>query len=425
LTCLAQPDRDSAAPEDNASPAYERLERWVRDHVFKSVHGSQLIYNTCWEDPRLDRQALQVGPRDVIVTITSAGCNALDYALQGPAHVHAVDVNPRQNALLELKIAGIRALDFETFFTIFGAGRHPNFARIYESQLRPLLSPRAGQYWDRRRHFFTGEGHRPTFYFHGTTGIFAWLLNLYVNRVISARRHVDAMLDADSLDAQRDIYHRQLRPRMWRPSLRWLLRRDTVMSMLGVPRPQRDQIDQQFPGGLSTFIENCVNTVFGEMSLRDNYFWRVYLTGRYTRDCCPDYLKPAPFHRLKNGLVDRVSVHTMSIAQFLESSSFAGGPGAPTRFVLLDHMDWLAAHHAPALRREWQAIVDRAAPSARLLWRSAGTHTDFVNDVPIRVAGRTRRVGDLLRYNRPLAARLHQLDRVHTYGSFHVADLCC
>jgi S-adenosylmethionine-diacylgycerolhomoserine-N-methlytransferase len=38
-----------------------------------------------------------------VVMITSAGCNALDYLLDDPARIHAIDVNFRQNALLELK----------------------------------------------------------------------------------------------------------------------------------------------------------------------------------------------------------------------------------------------------------------------------------------------------------------------------------
>ena len=53
---------------------------------------------------------LELGPDDNVLVITSAGCNALDYALAGPRHVYAVDLNPRQNALLELKKAAIRAL---------------------------------------------------------------------------------------------------------------------------------------------------------------------------------------------------------------------------------------------------------------------------------------------------------------------------
>ena len=47
------------------------------------VHQHQLVYNTCWEDPRLDRQALELTAEDAVLVITSAGCNALDYALAG------------------------------------------------------------------------------------------------------------------------------------------------------------------------------------------------------------------------------------------------------------------------------------------------------------------------------------------------------
>ncbi|MCA9161300.1 MAG: DUF3419 family protein, partial [Planctomycetales bacterium] len=74
------------------------LSNWISGRVFKFVHGNNLVYNTCWEDPRLDRQALELTSSDRVLVITSAGCNALDYALTGPAHVYAVDMNPRQNA---------------------------------------------------------------------------------------------------------------------------------------------------------------------------------------------------------------------------------------------------------------------------------------------------------------------------------------
>ena len=74
----------------------------ISSRLFAAVHDRNLIYNTCWEDPALDRVALDFRPDDRVLVITSAGCNALDYLLAGPAEVNAVDMNPRQNALLEL-----------------------------------------------------------------------------------------------------------------------------------------------------------------------------------------------------------------------------------------------------------------------------------------------------------------------------------
>ena len=57
----------------------------LNTRIFKAVHRRNLIYNTCWEDPALDREALGLGPADRVMVITSAGCNALDYLLAGAA----------------------------------------------------------------------------------------------------------------------------------------------------------------------------------------------------------------------------------------------------------------------------------------------------------------------------------------------------
>ena len=139
--------------------------------------------------------------------------------------------------------------------------------------------------------------------------------------------------------------------------------------------------------------------------------------GFYTRDCCPEYLKEDNFERLRR-LMPRLKIHTLTVTEYLRRAE----PGL-TRFVLLDHMDWLSSAHDPVLKRQWQAIVRRAAPGARLLWRSGGLVVDFIDPIEVEVGGRRRRLGELLTYHRALATELHARDRVHTYGSFYIADL--
>ena len=66
------------------------------------------------------------------------------------------------------------------------------------------------------------------------------------------------------------------------------------------------------------------------------------------------------------------------------------------------------------------------APSytnARILWRSAGFQVDFVDPLRVQRSGRTCAVGDLVEYRTGLAKDCHRRDRVHTYGSFYIADL--
>lgn len=391
------------------------LRTWLSNRVFRFVHGNNLVYNACWEDPRIDRQALQLSSDDTLLVITSAGCNALDYLIAGCGTVHAVDMNPRQNALLELKLAAARQLAYEDFFAFFGDGFHPDGRRLYERQLAGLLTSASRRYWDRWIEFFTDP--RCSFYFRGTSGAFARGIAAYIDRVLKMRREIQDLLAATTIDRQRELYA-AIEERLWSPTLKFMLDRDATLSLLGVPKPQRRQIDRQYPGGVVAFIRDCMRAVFAELPLVDNYFWRVYITGRYTPDCCPTYLTPSGYDFIRNIDPERLQLHTSSVCQYLNTTQTTF-----TRFVLLDHMDWLADHHRPAIQSEWQAIADRAASRCRILWRSGGLRTDFLNDVRIRYGGREATLPEHLTFDVELAARLHAQDRVHTYGSFYIADL--
>ena len=386
--------------------------------LFNLCHGRQLVYNACWEDPRLDRVALDLHADDRVLMITSAGCNALDYALDSPRHIYAVDMNYRQNALLELKQAAIRSLDFEDFFALFGQGRFPKFDLVYKARIRHQLSPASQSFWDSRANLFNGTKRRESFYFRGTAGLFAWLINIYIDRVAGIRGAMTDLLSAKTLEEQQEIYERDIKAAFWGPFIRWVVRRDSTMSLLGVPASQRRQLEHGYPGGIAQFIEDRLDTVFTQVSFADNYFWRVYLTGEYTRECCPSYLQLENFQRLKEGLVDRISTHTTTLLDFLKHRHVE-----ISRYVLLDHMDWLHEQHHDILQAQWQTIVDQASPQARVIWRSAALEVDFIDPIKVNHDGEETELGSLLSYHDGLAEHLHVQDRVNTYASFYIADI--
>jgi len=366
---------------------------WVSGRVFNAVHKNNLVYNTCWEDPRLDRVALNITPADNVMVITSAGCNSLDYAITEPNHVYAVDMNPRQNALLELKMAGIRSLEFDDFFKMFGEGRLPGAKEIYADKLRSHLCSWSQEYWDKKIKFF--DNRRKPFYYRGTSGAFARFVKIYIDRVIKARPQVDAILAAETLEEQQRIYREELHDKFWSNLIKFTMNRDTTLSMLGVPKAQRRQIENQYEGGVVKFVQDCLEAVFVTLPLHDNYFWRVYINGSYTRECCPEYLKEEHFQKLRDGGVDRISTHTDSVQGFLEKHD-----GEISRFVLLDHMDWLSDKYFSLLESEWQAIVQSAAPQARVIWRSGGLKTEFIEDVNVKRNGSMQPINELLTLSR-------------------------
>lgn len=382
--------------------------------IFDAIYSRSLVYNTCWEDPAVDRRALALGPDDTVVVITSAGCNALDYALQAPRRIHAVDANPRQNALLELKIAGIRRLSFDDYFAIFGEGYHARFAELYREHLRAELSPFAQTWWDRHGGWFTSG--RGSFYFHGLSGLVARGVRAYFATRPRLKRAMADLFSARDVAEQQAIYDQRIAPELWSKPVNWIISRQFVMSLLGVPYPQRRLVEAQHDGGVSGFIRSAVQYVFRQLPLNDNYFWHVYMTGRYRRDCCPEYLKEANFQRLRDGLVDRIQMHTSTVTQFLRTHD-----EPISRFVLLDHMDWMSSYHPAALVEEWEAIRERAAPGARILLRSAHARPAYLDEV--RIGPDRARLRDAFRFMDAEADSLQPCDRVHTYAGFVIADV--
>jgi len=384
------------------------------DHaLFNAIYSRNLVYNTCWEDPAIDRQALALGPDDTMLVISSAGCNVLDYALLGPKRIHAVDANPRQIALLELKIAAIRALDYDDYFAIFGEGHHSDFKNLYQQKLRVQLSPFARQWWDKHWDWFAGK--HGSFYFHGLSGMVARGVRAYFKLRPGLASAINALLDAKSLPEQQKIYDERVSPLLWNKTVNWIISRQFVMSLLGVPYPQRKLVEAQHEFGIHGFIRGAVEYVFRQLPLADNYFYRVYLTGRYRRDCCPEYLKEAGFNALKAGLVDRIELHTTTVTELLSKNA------TPiSRFVLLDHMDWMSSYYPDALIEEWNAILNRATPGVRILLRSAQSKPAFLES--IRVGPGQNRLREIFHFDDDLADSLQSGDRVHTYAGFVIAD---
>ncbi len=386
--------------------------------LFNAVHGRNLVYNTCWEDPALDRIALDFQPDDRVVVITSAGCNALDYLLAGAGEVNAVDVNPRQNALLELKVAAIRGLNHDAFWELFGNGGSPYAREMYHDALRQQLTPRSQHYWDRYIAFFGGKGWRRSFYYRGTSGFFAKLLMVKAGAMQRLRQPIEDLLQAQTIEEQREIYETKLRDRLWTHWMRWFLARHATLSLIGVPWPQRNEIVMQYPGGIAQYIRDCVEAVVMQLPFSTNYFWRVYLQGFYTPTSCPEYLKPENFERLKKGLLDRLNICTCTVTNFLEKTE-----AGLTKFVLLDHMDWMSWYYPQALVEEWNAILAKSRPGARVIFRSAGLQIRYLDPLRVQFRGKETALGNLLHYHPEQAAELHARDRVHTYGSFYIADL--
>jgi len=411
---------------------------FILNYLSKKVWEETIVFNCVWEDPHIDKQALNiVKDESVICTITSAGCNVLSLALESPKHIYAIDLNPCQNALLELKIAAIREFDYEQCWQLFGTGRLNKFSKVWYPRLRQHLTPASRAFWDKNANFFDGNGGllgRNSFYYHGCTGILAYAVVKIYFRLLGLTGPFNDIIHADTLEEQRKIYETRIKKRMWNPVLRWLISSKTAMSLLnGVPSAQQKLLEEE--GGAESvgkFIQEALEEVLLTLPLKNNYFYRVYIeNGQYSKDCCPDYLIKKNFKKLKeNRLIDRISIHTTTVEEFLKNhKSDDEEVSEPLKdidtFILLDHMDWMSSNeNRKLLESEWQQILDHSKEEGcRYLYRSASKEANFVKETKVSYQGNYTTVAEVLQWDSLKANKLHKLDRVHTYTSFFIADL--
>lgn len=261
---------------------------------------NEYIYAFTWEDPRVDQELLNIGSDDVILAITSAGDNILDYLQQSPKRIHAVDLNPNQNHLLELKAASFTALGYRDVWKIFGEGKHEDFRDILISRLSPHLSSQAFQYWLDHTSIFTSPSSLGLYETGGSRH--AIKMVRYLFKVFGLADAVKEMCETQTLPEQRAMWPRIRRVLMSRP-LNWAIVSTEwfAWKAAGVPPAQRNMIVNDYlernglSGGVKKssdvsgqaiweYVVDTLDPVVRDTLLSDdNYFYFLTLQGRFSR----------------------------------------------------------------------------------------------------------------------------------------------
>ena len=208
--------------------------------------NDEYIYAFTWEDARIDSRLLKITGDDVILAITSAGDNILSYALERPKRIHAVDLNPAQNHLLELKVAAYRSLDYQDTWKLFGEGKHEKFQELLLQKLSPHLSSHAFDYW---QHVgpSTFDPRSKGLYFTGGSR-HALKLVSWLGSLLGVRNDMRRMCEAQTLNEQREIWTKRVRKVLLSQLLAYFVigSERFLWKALGVPGEQRAMIEEDY-----------------------------------------------------------------------------------------------------------------------------------------------------------------------------------
>ncbi|KAH2918777.1 hypothetical protein KXW73_002929 [Aspergillus fumigatus] len=352
---------------------------------------NEYIYAFNWEDPRVDHRLLDIKRDDVILAITSAGDNILDYLQKSPRRVHAVDLNPNQNHLLELKVASFMALGHRDVWKIFGEGKHPEFRELLISRLSAHLSSQAFQYWLEHTHIFTSKYGKGLYETGGSRH--AIKMVRYLFKVFGLEGQVKKLCEAQTLAEQREIWPKIRAVLMSKP-LHWAVVSTEwfAWKAAGVPRNQRNMIvDDYFKRlGLTKdmnqgkdisgrsiwqYVVDTLDPVVNEtMISNDNYFYFLCLQGQFSRRCHPTYLSPQAHVKLSSpGAFDGLRIHTDEINEVIKRIT----PRSLTIAVIMDSMDWFDPEGTEASIQA-QKLNHALKMDGRILLRSASIEPWYI-----------------------------------------------
>lgn len=370
---------------------------------------SGFVYNQIWEDPRTDIEAMELTPRHRVLTIASGGCNVCHYLLAGVESVTAVDLNIHHVHLSRLKLEAARRLPtHETFFRFFGNACDNANIWAYTRHVEAHLPRDTSSYWASRRSLLGGPRigiFAENLYEHARMGQFLRLLRSLCRLT---GRDPQRILEARTLEEQRDAYRRELEPLLTGRLARLLSRSAMTVFSLGIPPQQFKALERECPGGVLEEYRKRVEKLACRFPLHDNPFaWQAFgrCYDRRERKAVPEYLRPENFEALK-AATPRADILHGSLDGYLAKQPAR----SLDRYVLLDSQDWMTRE---AISRLWGEIERTARPGARVIFRTGGRLSPVEEALP----GPAR---NAFRYDEARSRRLSETDRSCIYGAFHL-----
>lgn len=260
------------------------------EKLTEKVAFDLIRYANCWEDADVLLRGLNPDPRSKILSIGSAGDNSFSLLTTQPELVVAVDVNPIQLFLIELKRAAIQELSYEEVLQFLGFRLCENRLQLFD-QIKQVLSEDCLNYWEQHRDQLS----------LGiiTQGKFEGYFQLFVRRVlpwIHTQKRVEALLAPKSASEQNVYYESRWDTWRWRFLFKLFFSK-TIMGRYGRDPEFLKEVEVSVGKTIYTKAGNHLRNPLAQR----NFMLRYTLTASFG-ELLPHYLQPQYFPVVKANL---------------------------------------------------------------------------------------------------------------------------
>jgi S-adenosylmethionine-diacylglycerol 3-amino-3-carboxypropyl transferase len=312
---LPSEEPKSGASEVVSPPMDARISNLLKD-AKDPINWSKesILFSACQEDSHSELSALGPLTGKRVFCVTAGGGRVLNLLLEQPRAITAVDLNPAQNALLELKVAAMRELDHGGYLRFLGVRASIDRLDVYE-RLRKLLSDPAAHFFDRQSKAIAAGV------------LFEGKLERYLRIVAAATKlghpfGLKNVVHAPDLEAQRAAMAKWETP-VWKALAHLVARRPVLAALSGDPGFYRN-LPPEMP--LHEVLYDRVHNHLKHNILRDNPFLQMVFFGRYVfEDVLPIYLNASTYDRVKAALAEvKLDIVTSMATEAIKETAGVG-----------------------------------------------------------------------------------------------------
>ena len=358
----------------------------ARSEIEGKARFDQIRYAQVWEDADILVEALQVKPGDTVVSVASAGDNALALLAEGAGRVIAVDLSAAQLACLRLRIAAYRTLDHAALLELMGSRASDRRGELLDHAARTLTAEDQA-FWAPRREAVVRHG-------LGGVGKFENYFRLFRTcflPLVHDRATVAALLEPKAATDRACFWEEHWNSRRWRFLVNTFFS-DTVMG-----RYARDpSFFDHAEGSVARQVQANTRRALVDQDPSRNPYLAWIVTGRHG-EVLPRALRPEHFDAIRANL-DHIDLQQGPIEALADAGVRADA------FNLSDIFEYMSpVAHAQA----YAALLDTATPGARIAyWNMMAPRR-----APAPLQDRIRRDADL-------EARLKPIDKAFFYRDF-------
>jgi S-adenosylmethionine-diacylglycerol 3-amino-3-carboxypropyl transferase len=259
------------------------------------VRHDYIRYANCWEDADVLIEGLKVQPGDRVLSIGSAGDNSFSLLVNDPELLVAVDINPIQLNLIELKKAAIIALDHESFLQFLGFRITSNRRELFQ-KVKEHLSVEMQQFWDTRM-----DDLEAGIIYQGKFERYFKLFHTKILPLIHTKKRINRLFAEKDTNQQKLFYREKWNNRRWRMLFK------VFFSKFLMGRIGRDpEFLKEVKVPVSTFILSQVEKHLSSVNCQHNYFLQFILKGQFESHL-PHYARQANFKLIKTR-IDQLTV---------------------------------------------------------------------------------------------------------------------